>query len=391
MEFGTITAWRIAPGDPFHVGDTLFEVETDKNVVDVTANVGGVLHAIYVDKDEDEVPVGTVLAVALEPGEQVTATEIDEAVAAARQVIVVVDAFDDPGEPVGDAAPTVHEADKRPLRAMPKARALAAANSIPLESITGSGDDGAITVTDVESAIASLSAPAATVMPVNSDSDIRVRERRLVRGVAKAMADNVARSWAEVPQFSQQFFVDATRLVKAHKDAPGKPPTYTELLILAMVRAVADVPEVNATFAGDEIITFEDVNISVATATDRGLLVPVLRRAQLLNSSTVAGALRPLIARARNGTLTPGEDQGGTITLSNLGGTGVEIGIPLVPSPQAAIVFVAELHERPAVVDSQVAVRPMFGVGVSYDHRVIDGVIAARFATAFRSAIEDAP
>lgn len=261
---------------------------------------------------------------------------------------------------------------------MPSLRALARKLGIDLAGVTASGADGTITVADVEAAAASAGPVA------------KVRERRPLRGIARTMADNVARSWREVPQFVQQITVDATDLLRRREAAAstGNRVSLTDLLVAAVAGAAIEVPEANATFAGEEIILYADVNVSVAVATDRGLVVPVVREAQALRPAEIGARIRELAAQAKAGTLTGDDLSGGTITVSNLGMAGVETGFPLVNAPQAVIVFAGAVVERPAVVDGQIVVQPQLGLGIGYDHRVLDGATAARFTAALRTAIE---
>jgi pyruvate dehydrogenase E2 component (dihydrolipoamide acetyltransferase) len=199
------------------------------------------------------------------------------------------------------------------------------------------------------------------------------------------MADVVARSWSEVPQFVQQIWVDATGLV-ARRKRDGV--SYTDLIIDAIVDAVAEVPDVNASYRDGEIVVYEDVNLSVAVATDGGLVVPVVHRAQALDSAERGHRLRELVERAQAGRLAPEDVASGTITLSNLGMYGVETGTPLVTHPQAAIVFAGAMKDRVVAVDGRVEVRPTIGFAVGFDHRVVDGARAATFVAALRRGLE---
>lgn len=386
MQSGVINRWYVAEGDSFDVGDMLYELETEKMNTDIEAKLPGML-ARMVTGTGVEVPIGATLAVVADPGE--TLGEEDIAAAIARDQDTSAGGDPDAGRP---AASGTREAQPRPasapargrVRAMPRARMLAAERGLDLAEITGTGPEGTITVADVKKA-----APSG-VQGGPEPGSPAVRERRPVRGIAKAMAENVRHSWQEVPQFVQQARVDATALGRRHVQAAerGAPVSLTAQLIEAIARAVEVVPEANASFQGEEIVVYSDVNVSVAVATTQGLTVPVLPGVQKLGLAGIASGLRDLAQRAAGGQLGPGDFTGGTITVSNLGMFGVENGFPLVNAPQAAIVFAGAVTDRPAAVDGQVVVRPELGLAIGYDHRVLDGATAARFTSALCTALE---
>lgn len=391
MESGIVTTWLIAEGDSFETGALLYEVETSKNTVEIEAKLPGTMARIVAASSTDDLPVGALLAVVADPGEVLDAAEIDAAVAADAGAGTAA-----PAETVAAALPgggpdvdpeIVGMAAMGRTRAVPKARSLAAANGLPLTEVTGTGPNGTVTVADVEAALAARGAEGAGDAAPTGPA---VRERRPLRGVARAMAENVARSWREVPQFVQQYRVDATRLVRLSTPSAGEAvPSVTELLITAVARAAREVPEVNATFAGDEVVLYDEVNVAVAVATERGLVVPVVHGAERLEAAEVGQRLRDVVTRARESGPRPEDTEGGTITLSNLGQFGVETGVPLVNAPQVAIVFTGAAVPTPVVVDGGVEVRPIMGIAAAFDHRVVDGVTAARFGAALRREIEE--
>jgi pyruvate/2-oxoglutarate dehydrogenase complex dihydrolipoamide acyltransferase (E2) component len=209
------------------------------------------------------------------------------------------------------------------------------------------------------------------------------------------MAEVVTQSWQQVPQFVQMVLVDASALTR-RREAEGKALqqshdlklSYTDLILETIVRSIEEVREVNASFAGDTIVLYEDINISVAIATEEGLLVPVIHQAQKLSLGDLALRLREISQRARAGSLTPADFEGGTITVSNLGMSGVETGTPLVTRPQAAIVFIGAILNRPVAVGDSLEVRPTFYVSIGYDHRVVDGATAAKFTGTLKRKLE---
>ena len=164
--------------------------------------------------------------------------------------------------------------------------------------------------------------------------------------------------------------------------------TFTDILIAAVAAAAREVPEANAQFTPDAIHIMADVNVTVAVDTDAGLLVPVIANADQLDVVGVGMKLREVSERARARRLTPADTTGGTITVSNLGAAGIETGIPLVPSPQSTIVFAGAIIDSAVVADGVVQIRPLMGLAIGYDHRVLDGSTAARFTAALKRRLE---
>jgi pyruvate dehydrogenase E2 component (dihydrolipoamide acetyltransferase) len=382
MQQGTILSWFKREGEPFEIGDVLYEVESEKAVVPVEAKLAGTLARIVVPEGE-ELPIGTLLAIVADPGETLSPAQIEAAIMEERGGSASGAAAS--GPPATQTAASSSTAAGERIRAMPRARTLAEQLGVDLATMRGSGADGIITVEDVRQA-ASASQTA---------SGPKVRERRALNRVGRSMAEVVTQSWQQVPQFVQIVLVDA-RALEQRKEREGKAIqqsyginlSYTDLILEAVIRSVEEVPQVNASFAGDAIVIYEDVNVSVAVATDAGLLVPVIQQAQKLSLGDRALRLRDLAARARAGTLTPEDMQGGTITVSNLGMTGVETGTPLVTAPQAAIVFAGAILNRPVAIGNSVAVHPTFYVSIAFDHRVVDGAAAARFTGAVKRRLE---
>ncbi len=374
MERGTILRWAKREGELFEIGEILYEVESEKAVNEIEAKLPGMLARIVVDEGE-ECPVGTLLAVVADPGETLCEEEVEAAIAeetgAAAPAATETGSRDRMSAPIGE---------RRRVRAMPKARALARELGVELAAVEGTGRGGTITVEDVRQA---------------AGGGPKVRERRPLGGVGRTMARVVTRSWQEVPQFVQMVQLDAGALVERRRELTaeikrsyGVDLSYTDLLLEAVAGAVREEPLANSSLVDDEIVVYEDVNISVATATGAGLLVPVVKCVQGLGLGDLAVRLREVLEQARGGRLSPEDSSEGTITLSNLGMYGVEGGTPLVTRPQATVVFAGAIVERPWVVSGRVEVRPTLSLSVGFDHRILDGVTAARFTTALKRRLE---
>lgn len=393
MEKGTVQAWMKEEGDSFEVGDVLYEVETEKVVTEVEAKQPGTLARIVVPEGEER-PAGTVLAIAADPGEELSEEEIEAAISEADGATGEEPAEAPAEESVealassGGEEATSHAGGK--VRAMPKARSLAREMGVDLATVEGSGRNGSITVGDVRAAADGGRDEGRD--ETDATEGPRVAERRSLSGLGKTMAEVVSRSWREVPQFVQMVELDASALVERRRAeaerAEGAAPSYTDLFIEAMVGAVGEEPLANASFADEEIVVYRDVNVSLAVATESGLVVPVVRRAQELSLEDLAAATRGVAEKSREGRLTAEDVEGGTITLSNLGMLGVEAGTPMVTAPQAAVVFAGAIIEKPWVVDGKVEIRPALTLSIGYDHRVLDGATAARFTAALRRRLE---
>lgn len=379
MERGTIVRWNKSVGEQFQIGDVLYDIESEKAVIAIQATRTGYLARVLVAADES-VPVGALLAVACESNESASPDAIDTFIAANKQ--------EEPGGAGADAerpltVPVVKATSSRAVIAVPKARALAAELGVNLAGLTGTGPDGAIVVDDVRRAAA---APATKPVPSPSADDPRVVRRIPLTPIGRSIRAALERG-ARTPQFTQGILVDASAIV-LRKSRGDLPLSYLDLFLDAIVRAARAVPELCARATERELEYLGSIDVSIAAATDHGLLLPVLRGAGDLDLASRAPAWRALIERARAGRLVPDEVSGGTIALSNLGTRGVDYGTPLLPADHAAIVFVGSIEPRPLAVDGRLEARPSVNVAITYDHRVADGVLASQFTGALRNALE---
>ncbi len=344
QESGKVLRWLKHDGDEVVKGEPLLEIETDKVTVEIESPAGGTLTAVSVGEGT-EVPVGTVIAVVLADGE-----------VAALAVV-----------------PALPSSARRRL-ASPKARRLAEARGVDLDSLAGSGPNGAVTAKDVES----------IAEPVESFD---------VGSVWRVMADRTTSSWQEVPHFFLWRDVDATRLESwravARKRPGAESVSHTDLLVKLCAEALRRHPRVNASWRNGEIVGGSGVNVGIAVATDDGLVVPVVHHADTLELAALSSRRVEVSAAARAGRLRPEDVQGGTFTVSNLGMYGVDAFQAIVNAPQAAILAVGRIAERPVALSGEVVVRPMVTLTVSFDHRVVDGARGAEFLDTLAGLIEE--
>jgi pyruvate dehydrogenase E2 component (dihydrolipoamide acetyltransferase) len=367
QETGKVLRWFKDAGEAVVKGEPLLEVETDKVTVEIEAPGDGTLSGIGAPAGA-EVPVGTVIAVVLAAGETAEAQPIaDIEPRAVREVEALAAA------PAG----AVPAKSRRPL-ASPKARRLAEARGVDVAGLAGSGPNGAVTAKDVES-FAGQNATNGDTFDVGS--------------VWKVMADRTTRSWQDVPHFFLTRDVDASRLESWRAAARRRPGaervSHTDLLVKVCAEALKRHPRVNASWRDGTIVGGSGVNIGVAVATDDGLVVPVVHRADTLALGAITARRVEAVDAARAGKLRPDDLQGGTFTISNLGMYGVDAFQAIVNAPQAAILAVGRILEKPVAVNGDVVVRPVLTLTVSFDHRVVDGARGAEFLDTLAELIEE--
>jgi pyruvate dehydrogenase E2 component (dihydrolipoamide acetyltransferase) len=344
QETGTVVRWLRSEGDVLVKGEPLLEVETDKVTVEIEAPADGMLSGVSAPEGT-AVPVGTVIAV----------------------VVAQTDSIEVQHEPEPARS-------SRPL-ASPKARRLAENLGVAIDSIGGSGPGGAVVTADVAAAGAS-----------STDS-------MTVGNAWRTMAGRVTQSWHDVPQFVLGREVDASQLVswraEARRRAPTKRTSHTDLLIKLCAEALRRHPRVNARWNNGSIVVSEGVNVGIAVATADSVVVPVVHHADKLDLDSISARREELVERARAGTLRPADVEGGTFTISNLGMYGVDYFQAIVNAPQAGILAVGRLLDRPLVAEGRLVARPTITVALSLDHRVVDGARGAEFLGTLADLIDD--
>jgi pyruvate dehydrogenase E2 component (dihydrolipoamide acetyltransferase) len=357
QETGKVLRWLKADGAAVAKDEPLLEVETDKVTVEIESPAEGTLAGISAAEGA-EVPVGTVIALVLADGEALAAAPATPS---------------GPAEPVQSPAPvapaeaTVAQAPAPPARrrlASPKARRLAEAVGIDLHAIAGSGPNGAVVAADVE---------AARGVPVAE-----------LGAVWQRMAERMARAWQEVPQFVLTRDVDARALQAGRADGV----TVTDLLVKHCAEALVRHPRLTMSWHDGDLVPGPGINVGIAVATDEALVVPVVHGADRLSLVEISGRRQEIVAAARAGTLRLEDMQGGTFTISNLGMYGVDAFQAIVNAPQAAILAVGRIVERPTAIDGALAVRPVLTLTATFDHRVVDGARGAEFLDTLAALVE---
>lgn len=405
METGTIVRWYRQEGEAVRAGEPLLEIETDKSTIDVEAPGSGTLAAVSAQPG-DTVPVATLIALILAPGEAPPASGGGRQEAGAAKAAQAA-----PADPV--AAATVvarpaetngaHAGDPRP-RATPLARSLARQHGLDLWQVVGSGPQGRVVKEDVLRALKESVAPAPAAVPVPSATPARAPapasttpnngskpyddgELVPLTGARRVTAERLAMNTG-VPTFVLSVEVVMSAIQGLRERLPYR-PSVTAIIARAVAPLLARHPDLNASFRPDGIWRNHAVHLGVAMDVDGRLLVPVIRDAQSRGLREIHASIRELRERAGSRQLGPGELQGSTFSISNLGMLGVDSFTALINPPEAAILAVGRSVERPYRDGAGVAFRPAMTLTLSVDHRVADGAAAARFLSDLRDALEE--
>ncbi len=391
----TLGAWLKQPGDAVAADEPIASLETDKVAVEVNASAAGVL-AEHVVKEGDTVEVGAVIA-RIEAGASAASAKAELPASSpvnpsgAGENIEVKD--DEDGEDDGTG-----------LTLSPAVRRAVLEHQLDPSKIKGSGKDGRLTKDDVLAAAkaqkadgpAPVSAPAASEAPraaaTGDRREERVRMTRLRQTIARRLkeAQNTA---AMLTTFND---VDMSAVIEArgrYKDLFEKKHGirlgFMGFFVKAAALAARDVPSVNASIEGDEIVYRDYLDVSVAVSAPNGLVVPVIRDAHAMSFAEIEKTIADFGKRAKDGTLKMEEMQGGTFTISNGGVFGSLLSTPIINPPQSAVLGMHRIEDRPIAKDGQVVIRPMMYLALSYDHRLVDGREAVTFLVRMKEAIED--
>jgi pyruvate dehydrogenase E2 component (dihydrolipoyllysine-residue acetyltransferase) len=399
MEEGTILRWLKSPGDRVSLGEELVEIETDKANMVYEAPAAGSLIEI-VAGEGDTLPIGKVIARVGEEGETPSG---DGAPADRHQ-----EGGGSPSQPLvaeaSQAAPAAPAAggDGR-VKASPLARRIARERGLELSGITGSGPGGRIVKADVERAIAAGGAPAAVAAsaeprpgarerPETAKGQVLVEElTKLQQTVARRMAE----SKATAPHFYLQVEVDMTRCAQARarlKEAAGEGeavPSFNDMIVKASAIALTEHPRANGAYRDGRLERYERINVGVAVAARDALVVPTVFDADRKGLREIAEETRALAERVRDGTVTPPELSGGTFTVSNLGMFGIDSFAAVINPPQAGILAVGSIAEKPVVRDGEIVAAQSMTLNLACDHRILYGADGARFLGRIRALLEE--
>jgi pyruvate dehydrogenase E2 component (dihydrolipoamide acetyltransferase) len=397
---GTILKWLKAEGDTVTRDEPLFEISTDKVDTEVPSPVAGTVTKILVDEGAT-VAVGTIV-MEIDDGSGEATAEVAQAPTPAEP-IAEAPAPAPAAAPVPVPATVLPDRGPRSQILSPVVRRLAKERGIDLSTLIGTGTGGRITRADVlaasggpaVAAVAPVTLPSATPMPaptVLAAGETTQPLTHIRKAIAKHMLASVnetARAWTAVEVNVEQLVRLRARVKDAFLAAHGVKLTYLPMVVRATIDALQEYPTVNSRIVGDDVVTPRGVNMAIAVSYDAGLIVPVVKGADGMNTVGLARAIADLAARARAHQLQPDEVQGATFTITNPGPYGSLVSVPIINQPNVAILSLDAIAKRPVVVDGDaIAVRHMVYVSMSWDHRLLDGEIATRFLARVKQNLE---
>ncbi len=414
MTEGTLAKWILKEGDMVQSGDMLAEIETDKATMEVEAIDEGVLAKILVSEGTEGIAVNAPIAVLLEDGED--ASDIQEAVDAASGALAPAAAVKAPADANPAPAPRASvtpEATPTPpadggsrILASPLAKRMAAQAGLDLALITGSGPRGRIIKSDIEAVIAAggtqdsaeipvpevaVHAPVPTTVPAAPGDQFELEKLSSMR---KVIARRMMESKQQAPHFYLTVDCELDALLALRKELNDKADgayklSVNDLAIKAAAIALMKVPDANVGYSEDGIRRYKNADISVAVASEKGLITPIIRNANGKGLAAISIEMKELAQKANDGKLMPEEYQGGSFSISNLGMFGVKQFDAVINMPQGCILAVGAGEQRPVVKDGALAIATVMSVTISVDHRAVDGAVGAQFLAAFKSLIQD--
>ena len=432
MEEGTLTQWLKKEGETVTAGEPLFEMETDKLTITMDAEASGTLLKI-IHPEGDVVPITQPIAILGEPGEDISALLGGEAAPA----VEAAEAAPSPAAETPPAVPTVERASGERIFSTPRARLRAEENGLDVAAVPGTGPDGLVIERDVNAYLTSKpavtplaakiakdqgvdlsgvpgtgpsgkittadlpgGAPAAEVpseaAPAAPAQQSRGTHTEKMSGMRKAISRNMLASKETNAQTNHRIKVDMTAAIalrKQYKDL-GIKVSYNDIIVRACAKGLMDMPIVNASVEGNSILYHDYVNVGTAVSVPGGLIVPVIKDADIIGLSGIAARSAELIEKARDGRLTDADYHGGTFTVSSLGMFDLDDFVAIINPPESAILAVGKIAKTPVVVtnaegEDEIVIKSMCALCLSYDHRIIDGAEAAKFLQKVKNYLQN--
>ena len=392
----TIVEWKVKEGDRVEKGSVVLVVETEKIRHDVEAEASGFLHIMVEEGNEAE--IGSAAGLIAETEKELAALQKE---VTGKVTAAPAEAKETPQ--IEAEAPAAARAEGERIRISPVARKIAEERMIDISKVAGSGPGGRIVREDIEREIEVKKQVAAAPKEAAPEAAFEVYQGRRVKstaplkGMRKAIAEHMNRSLLVSAQLTDMGEIDMTEMMKLRKslleqeEALGTRITYTDLMILILAKVLGEYPVVNSSIIDNEIKTWEDINIAVAVALEEGLIVPVVKNADQKSLVEISQAVKTLAKKVRERTLAPEEIQGGTFTISNLGalGGGWRFATLIINQPESAILGTGGITDRAVVRDGQIVVRPIMTYSFTYDHRLVDGAVAAQFMASVIRLLEN--
>ncbi len=360
MKTGSVIQWFKKEGEEVEKGEPIVEILSEKITYDVEAPAAGVLRKILAEEGVD-LPVGAILAFIAASDEELPEVEAEVVAPPAEHVEETM---------AERAASTVKER----VLASPAAKKLAREYDINLAQIQGTGPGGRIVEEDIRNFVDG-----------KADLEPSVKEELPLTGIRKITAERLASSFKTAPH---SFIILEADITEATKLREKTQASYSAILVHAAARALRKYPVVNSTLIDGKIRVYEDINIGVAVSTEKGLVVPVVRNADEKKVNEISSELKQFAEKARRSKLSKGELTGGTFTVTNLGMYDVELFLPIINPPEAAILAAGRIVSKPVVEDKEIVAKPMMALTLAYDHRIIDGAPASMFLREIKEEIE---
>lgn len=383
MEEGTINRWIKQEGDFVNKGEPIVEIETQKVNYQIEAPGSGVLRLILMQKDE-VVPINQIIAVIADAEEELSSYRETSPQKAEKAALVA--------EASASKAPDPSSVVSAETRGSisPIARKLAAEKGLDISKIQGTGPGGRITKEDV---LNFKPQETSLAVPVTKR---QIRQTLPFSGVRKTIATRLSESWHNSPRAENFMSVDVTELSRireknkmAWEKKHGIRPSVNDAIIAAAAIALRAYPIVNSALREGKIEIYEDINISIAVAYEKGLITPVVRRADVRNIFDIARESRRLAEMVRKGEHSSQTIAESTFTITNLGMYDVDFLVPIINPPESAILAVGKVEKKPVVINDAIAIRSMMRLCLAYDHRVLDGVVAAQFLLSIKGVLEN--
>lgn len=350
MKEGTVGKWYKKEGQTVEKGEAIVEVVSEKATYDLEAPSSGVLRRVLVQEGVD-VPVNAVIAVITAPDESYTETSA-----------------------TSEMQETIEVEGGMRVPASPAAKRLARERGIDLSAVTGSGPEGRVAEEDVQHFIEQ-----------KAGNTPKVKQILPLSGYKKTTAERLSISFKTAPHSTVVMETDVSKAADLHEKTHI---SYTAIIVKAAAEALSEFPLMNSTLEGDSIKVYEDVNVGVAVATENGLIVPVIHNADKKPLKEIDVAIRGLTERAHQTRLTREDLTGGTFTVTNLGMFDVDFFTPIINPPEAAILGIGKITQKPVAVNAKIEIKPVLVLSLSYDHRIVDGAPAAQFLQRIIQEIE---
>jgi len=418
MTEGKLVNWTVSEGDVVAAGDVIAEIETDKATMEVEAVDEGKIEKIIIPSGTDGVPVNDIIAVILEEDEK--GVDIDAFLSAANNdaapivtdETAVLKEEDIPAQNRGGAVENVNHPSTSRVIASPLAHRIAKDNNINLSGIKGSGPHGRIIKVDVEavksgtvsSGGAKQGLPVVKTTPLPQGSGPTAKELADLlgipyhleenSGIRKIIASRLLESKQTVPHYYLSVDCELDKLLAARKEINSVADgafklSVNDFILKASALALKKIPAANVSWTDEAMVVYDRADVSVAVATDGGLITPIIKAADEKSLRQISEEVKDLAARARENKLKPEEFQGGTISVSNLGMYGIKQFSAIINPPQACILAIGAGVQRPVVKDGKIVPATVMDCTASFDHRAIDGAVGAQFLAAFKDYIEN--